>query len=69
MRCIHCRSQMEQTDTVTEGGVRQTWYRCPLCAASQTVSQPCQTVLQRIGNAQRCSFIGATATALYRTPF
>ena len=69
MRCSHCHSQMEQTDTVTEGSARQTWYRCPLCAASQTVSQPFQTGLQRIGDAQRCSCVGATAAAQYRTPF
>ena len=69
MRCNHCHSQMEQTDTVTEGSARQTWYRCPLCAASQTVSQPFQTGLQRIGNAQRSSCIGPQAAANYRTTY
>jgi len=55
MRCRHCHSQMEQTDTVAEEGVRQVWYRCPLCSASQTVSQPHQAQLRRIGSLQRCS--------------
>lgn len=55
MRCRHCDSEMEQTDQVAEGRVRQVWYRCPLCAASNTVSQPHQTPLRRIGNLQRCS--------------
>jgi hypothetical protein len=55
MQCHHCHSQMQQTESVVEGRARQTWYRCPVCAASQTVSQPYQTTLLRIGNAQRCS--------------
>jgi hypothetical protein len=55
MQCRHCQSEMEQTESITEGGARQTWYRCPVCAANQTVSQPHQARLQRIGNAQRCS--------------
>ena len=55
MQCNQCGCRMQQTDTVTESGVRQTWYRCPLCAAGQTISQPCQRGLRRIGNAQRCS--------------
>jgi len=57
MRCNHCRSEMQQTDSITEGRARQTWYLCPLCAASQTISQPCQTGSQRIGNAQRWSSV------------
>ena len=48
---------MQQTDTVTESGVRQTWYRCPVCSAGQTIAQPCQSGLRRIGNAQRCSCV------------
>jgi hypothetical protein len=46
---------MEETESVAERGARQTWYRCPVCAAYQTISQPYQAGLQRIGNAQRCS--------------
>jgi hypothetical protein len=46
---------MQQTDSVVEGHARQTWYRCPVCAASHTVSQPYEARLRRIGNAQRCS--------------
>jgi len=46
---------MQQTDSITEGRARQTWYRCPTCAASQTISQPYQATLQRIGDMLRCS--------------
>ena len=55
MRCSHCQSEMQQTDSVTEGRACQTWYRCPVCAASQTISQPHQAVMQRIGDLLRCS--------------
>jgi NAD-dependent SIR2 family protein deacetylase len=55
MRCNHCHTEMQQTDSVTEGQARQTWYRCPLCDASQTISQPCASQLRRVGNTQRCS--------------
>ena len=55
MRCSHCRSEMQQTDSIVEGRARQTWYQCPVCAANQTITQPCQTGLQRIGNLLRCS--------------
>jgi len=69
MRCNHCQSEMEHTDTVTEGGARQTWYRCPLCAAGQTISQPWRTGLQRIGNAQRCSCDWPEAKGMDRVRF
>ena len=69
MRCNHCHSEMRQTDSVTEGRARQTWYSCPVCAASQTVSQPCEAPLRRIGDAQRCiggwTEIPLTNTGLY----
>lgn len=58
MRCSHCRSEMHQTDSVTEGKARQTWYSCPICTAVQTVSQPYEATLRRVGNAQRCSCAG-----------
>jgi len=59
---------MQQTDSVTEGRARQTWYRCPVCAASQTISQPSQAALQRIGDLLRCSCSGdgQTLAARYR---
>jgi len=66
MQCHHCQSQMQQTDTITDGGARQTWYRCPVCAAGQTISQPCQTGLQRIGNAQRCSCVWPEVPDVHR---
>ena len=53
---------MHQTGSVTEGRAQQTWYRCPACAATQTVSQPSQAAqpyraaLQRIGDLLRCSY-------------
>jgi hypothetical protein len=55
MRCRHCHSEMEQTDAVAEGAVRQVWYRCPVCSAIQTISHPYQAPLRRIGKLQRCS--------------
>lgn len=69
MRCNHCRSTMEQTDSVIEGRARQTWYRCPVCAAEQTVSQPCQALMRRIGNAQRCSCDGSDGPPLQQPAF
>lgn len=55
MHCRHCHSEMKQTDTVFEGRALQIWYECPLCSAQQTVSQPCEAQLRRIGSLQRCS--------------
>lgn len=66
MRCSHCRSEMQQTDSVTEGRARQTWYRCPVCAASQTISQPYEAELQRIGDLLRCSSAGADGVGRHR---
>lgn len=66
MRCNHCRSEMQQTDSVTEGRARQTWYRCPVCAASQTVSQPCEAPLRRIGDLLRCSSDWSETAVRYR---
>jgi len=70
MRCNHCRSSMDQTDSVIEGRARQTWYRCPVCASEQTVSQPCEAMVKRIGNAQRCSCEWPEQKlAIYRSAF
>lgn len=55
MRCHQCRATMQQTDSIDERGVRQTWFDCPVCAAHHTVVQPCETRLLRLGNLQRCS--------------
>jgi hypothetical protein len=46
---------MDQTGAVTEGRARQTWYQCPVCTSTQTVSQPYDDGLRRIGNSLRCS--------------
>lgn len=69
MRCHHCHSEMRQTDSVTEGGARQTWYRCPVCAADQTVSQPCEVPLRRIGTAQRWTATASDSGRHYRGAF
>lgn len=66
MRCNHCHSTMQQTDSIAEGNARQTWYRCPVCTASQTVSQPEQATLRRIGNFLRCSCDWPAAAIRYR---
>lgn len=55
MNCRNCRHPMNETDSVTEGGAHQTWYRCPSCAAEETVSQPYESALRRLGQVQRCS--------------
>jgi len=55
MRCSHCDSPMDQTDAIAEGRARQTWYQCPVCTSTQTVSQPHRDALRRIGNSLRCS--------------
>ena len=55
MRCNHCQSSMDQTDSIVEGRARQTWYRCPVCSSEQTISQPCEALVTRVGNVQRCS--------------
>ncbi len=55
MRCHQCHSEMRTTDSSLEGRVYQVWYQCPLCTAEQTVAQPCETPLRRIGKMQRCS--------------
>lgn len=55
MRCHHCQSTMQQTGSVDDRGVRQTWYQCPVCAADHLVVAPCEIRLHRMGNLQRCS--------------
>lgn len=55
MRCHHCQSTMQLTDSLVEGHARQSWYHCPLCGARQTVSQPCESLVQRLGHTLRCS--------------
>lgn len=60
---------MQQTDSVIEGHARQTWYWCPVCAARQTVSQPYEAPLRRIGNAQRCSGTRPESLRTYRRPY
>ena len=60
MQCHHCDTRMQQTDSITEGGARQDWYRYPVCDAVQTVSQPHESDLRRVGNAQRCSSVWPT---------
>lgn len=55
MRCHHCNSVMQETDSVAEGRVSQTWYHCPVCACTHTVTQPCESRLRRLGDLQRCS--------------
>lgn len=57
---------MQQTDSIAEGRARQTWYRCPVCAAHQTVSQPHRSCLQRIGNLLRCSGDWPEVSVRYR---
>ncbi|MCG6966088.1 MAG: hypothetical protein LJE59_06235 [Chromatiaceae bacterium] len=69
MRCRHCRSEMQQTDSVAEGGARQVWYQCPLCASSQTVSQPYEARLRRMGDLQRCSSDWPHGATRYRGPY
>jgi hypothetical protein len=54
MRCHHCHSDMLQTEAVEDGGVRQTWFHCPVCTADHTVVQPCDNPIQRLGNLLRC---------------
>jgi hypothetical protein len=46
---------MHLTDSLTEGNAKQTWYECPTCAATQTISRPYESSLRRIGNSLRCS--------------
>jgi hypothetical protein len=54
---------MDLTDAVVEGRARQDWYRCPVCAAIQTVCSPThETLLRRVGNATRCSCGSPQAT-------
>ena len=55
MHCSHCDSRMDQTHTVTEGRATQTWYQCPVCQSTQTIAQPHDAVLRRIGSTLRCS--------------
>ena len=53
MHCHHCENLMEQTDSVQEGGTRQTWFRCPLCGAEQTIAEPAPSTCQRLGDRLR----------------
>jgi hypothetical protein len=63
MHCHHCGSAMQATESVVEGHACQTWYRCPLCDARQTVSQPCESMLQRLGHTLRCTSARFSASA------
>lgn len=55
MYCNHCHSTMQKTDSIAEGRAQQTWFECPVCAATQTISEPYEQRLKRIGTALRCS--------------
>lgn len=55
MHCHQCQSVMQETDKIDDGGVRQIWYDCPVCAAHHTVVQPCEVRLHRLGKLLRCS--------------
>jgi hypothetical protein len=54
MQCHHCHSDMQQSDCVEDGGVRQTSFNCPVCNSSHILVQPCENPLQRLGNLLRC---------------
>ena len=69
MRCHQCHSEMRQTDSVTEGRAHQTWYHCPVCAADQTVSRPCEVPVRRIGKVQRWSSIAPDSGQIYSGAF
>jgi len=55
MRCHRCHTVMRLTDSLSEGHVRQTWHQCPACGANQTVTQPGECTLRRVGSSVRCS--------------
>ena len=40
MECHHCRTEMTETEVITEGRTRQSRYLCPVCRHEQLVSVP-----------------------------
>jgi|GEM_PF-5573353 len=66
MQCHRCRTAMRLTESISEGHVRQTWYQCPACGANQTVSQPDECTLRRIGSSLRCSLGWSQAVCFER---
>lgn len=67
MNCHHCDSQMVETDCVQERGTRQTWFRCPLCAAEHTVVEPAPSLCQRLGDRLRWFTSSPTPADIYAT--
>lgn len=54
MRCHHCHQTMQKIDETEEQHTRQTWFECPVCESTQTVTEPAPgNGGQRIGNTLR----------------